>query len=161
MYLMKNITLYFTIFGLLLGTFNMIDMHLGLTRGNDVPLSFIINQPYWLVREKIVRPLISQSETIRKIQFEKQAGFSSPPKSLSKVEFEQLSSDEQKEYIRKMTEVKILYRNDYMNRKYGIFQLFISTLVSFPILSAISWGLIGFILHIIIKRRPKKKISCN
>jgi len=144
----KNIIIYFVLFGFLLGLINAID-----TTGGDIPYSMMLNVPT-LYAQGIVDNLFDKVERARFNEVSERIGVSPQPPTLSRDEFEKLSPEKQGEFVSQMTRQKDSVRNDPVIGEKGRL-LAIRGFISFPVLSAFTWGLIGIAIYIIILVKKK------
>ncbi len=146
----KTIVIYFTLFGLVFGLFNMADASYRITGGYDTPRSLIFNLPSWLVQSKL-DSLVNKVEQVRFETLKKRVGL--PPNSnlaLSRDEFARLGPEERQEFLSKVTQYKYLARNDSIIGEKGTITRFnyIRGFL-FPIISAVAWGITGIIVYFI------------
>lgn len=143
----------FIIFGFLFGLFTKVD-----STGGEIPYSMMLNIPTLYV-QGIVGNMFNKLEEARVKQLRKNLGITNQELSVPSDEFEGLSYNEKKErFASKMISEKNLQRNDPLIGEKGTLRM-IRDLISFPILSAFTWGLIGFLIYILIVL--KKKVSAS
>ena len=141
----KNVILYFAIFGFFFGILNTLD-----TSGGDIPYSMMLNLPT-VYTQGIVNNVLNEIESARVNSLGKGGAFSTPERSLSRDEFEKLTPKEQAEFISKMTLQKNLARDDFLIGERSIIHT-LRGIVSFtPIISAVSWAIIGSIFYLIAR----------
>lgn len=147
----KKTIFYFILFGLIFGLVNELD-----PTGGDIPISKLLNVPT-LYTQGVVDSIF---RTVGKARFNKikeETGTASLNPSLSRAEFEKLSAKEQEDFIFKMTNQKNTVRaNSVIGEKGSLY--FLRKLFSFPILSALTWGLIGVGVYFLYASRRFKKI---
>ncbi len=150
----KKVIIYFILFGLVFGIINELD-----TTGGDIPYSKMLNFPT-LYTQGIVNSIFNSLERGRFEELKQEIGTTDFNPSLSSDEFEKLTPKEQEEFVSKMKNQKNTARNDTFIGENGSLY-FIRNLFSFPILSAMTWGIIGFLYYLVRKRVNTLKLTSN
>lgn len=137
-----KLVIYFIIFGFLFGLLNKVD-----STGGDIPYSMMLNIPT-LYAQGVVGNMFIKLEEARVKQLREKLGITDQDPFLSKEEFEKFSPNKREKFASDMVSEKNLQRNDPLIGDKGALRV-LHGLISFPILSAFTWGLIGFIIYII------------
>lgn len=135
------------IFGLVFGIINELD-----TTGGEIPYSKMLNLPT-LYTLSIVDNIFNSLQRARFAQVRQKTATVDLP-SISRGELEKLTPKKQEEYVARMKNQKSTTRNDTFIGENGILY-FVRKLFSFPILSAVTWGLIGVTFYLIIFVKKK------
>lgn len=141
----KRIIIYFFLFGLIFGLVNQLDR-----TGGDIPYSKLLNVPTLYV-QGVVESAIRAMGRARFNRVKEETGTVQLNPSLSRDEFEKLSLKEQEDFISKMRNQKNTVREDSVIGEKGSLYLLRRLLFSFPVLSALTWGLIGAVFYMVRK----------
>lgn len=144
----KSIVLYFALFGLVFGSINTLD-----PTGGEIPYTMLLNFPTLVVSGQ-VNNTFNTVERSRVDELGGETGISTQNQTLSRDKFEKLLPMEQEAFVSKMSQQKNLVRNDSIIGEKGILYT-IRNFISFPILSALTWGLIGIVVYIIVFIKKK------
>lgn len=144
----RKIIIYFIIFGLLFGLLNEIN-----PTGGEIPYSMMLNFPT-LYTQGVVNKIFNSLEATRFEELQEKTGTKNIDPSLSKDQFEKLSPKDQEEFVFKMTSQKNTVKKDPIIGESGILYMF-RKLLPFPILSAVTWGIIGLIVYFLLRLERK------
>lgn len=143
-----KLVVIFIVFGFLFGLFAEVD-----STGRDIPYSMMLNLPT-LYAQRVVSNTFDKLEEVRVKQLREKLGTADKDPFLTDGD----TFNKRKEFISGMVKEKSLIINDPLIGEKGTLYT-IRNLISFPILSAFTWGLMGFVIFIIL--RVKKKVSAT
>lgn len=141
-----KLVIIFIIFGFIFGLFTKVDR-----TGREVPYSMMLNIPT-IYAQGVVGNLFNKLEESRVKQLREKSGITDQDPFLSDLD----TFNKRKEFISEMVKEKSLIINDPLIGEKGTLHM-IRDLISFPVLSAFTWGLMGFVVFIILKIKNKVK----
>lgn len=141
-----KLVVIFIVFGFLFGLFANVD-----STGRDIPYSMMLNIPT-LYTQAVVGNMFDKLEEARVRQLREKLGITDQDPFLSNGD----TFTKRKEFISEMAREKSFILNDPLIGEKGTLGI-LRGLISFPILSAFTWGLLGFVVYIILK--VKNKVS--
>jgi hypothetical protein len=147
----KRIILCFAVFGLLLGLFNFADAAWGITGGYDTPRSVLLNIPALMI-DSLKSRSINCIQNLRFRELKKKVGLPGDSSlTMSKDDFNALTPEEQRAFLSKVEEYKLLARSDWIIGQNGIIAALNSiSILMFLMESILAWTVIGSLVFFLL-----------